>query len=101
MDEGIKIGPDTHQLVEQIFHQCKHTEQGFKTCQGVLQLAKKYGNDKVEQAACICLQYEFVSYRKLEYILSLHYFDHFTDDAEGQSSIATNHENIRGQSYYQ
>ena len=101
MDEGIKIGPDTHQLVEQIFHQCKHPEQGYKTCQGVLQLAKKYGNDKVEQASYICLQYEFVSYRKLEYILSLHNFDHFTDDPQGQSNIITHHQNIRGQSYYQ
>jgi transposase len=100
LEEGIKIGADTHRLVEQILHQCKHPEQGYKTCQGILQLAQKYGNAKVDQAAAICLQYEFISYRKLERILSLNYLEHLTNEVDDLTTIPVKHENIRGQSYF-
>lgn len=100
LTEGIKIGSNTLRLITQIFHQCKHPEQGYKTCQGVLQLAKKHGNDKVEIAAGICLKYEFVSYRKLEYILSLDYAKIIESEQEDEIQLNLFHENIRGQSNY-
>jgi len=50
----------------------------------------------VEQAATVCLQYEFVSYRKLEYIISLYNDPKFLSEQENETSIVLNHENIRG-----
>lgn len=98
--EGFKIGSNTQRFILQIFHQCKHPEQGYKSCQGVLQLAKKHGNEKVEIAAGIGLQYELVSYRKLEYILSLDYSKIIESEQENKIQLNLFHENIRGESNY-
>jgi transposase len=96
--ESFKIGENTHQLIGQIFGQFKHPEQAFKLCQGVLQLGKKHGKDHIEKAAEICLKYDFISYEKLKYLLKLNLSD-LKDTPEDQLPI--DHENLRGQSYYQ
>lgn len=99
-EKSLEIGQDTRMLIEQIFQQNKHPEQGFKTCQGVLHLAQKHGNDKVEQAASLCLEYDMVSYRKLEHIISLYNDPQFLSEEENESPIVLIHENLRGASYY-
>lgn len=96
--EGLKIGGNTHQLMGQIFGQFKHPEQGYKLCQGVLQLAKKYGKEHIEEAAEICLKYDFISYSKLEYLLKL---DLKSLKQMPENLLPIDHENLRGQSYYQ
>lgn len=101
MNQGMKIGPNTLRLIEQIFLQCKHPEQGFKTCQGVIQLALKNGNEKIEEAASICLEYDFISYRKLDKILSLRSDDLFSCSDKEPLQVDIEHENVRGHSYYQ
>jgi hypothetical protein len=87
-------------LVEQMFLQCKHPEQAFKACQGILQLASKYGNNRVEEASFICIQYDFVSYRKLDRILALTEKGLFASLNDDQQDINIEHKNIRGESYY-
>ena len=99
--QGTKIGPNTLVLVEQMFLQCKHPEQAFKACQGVLQLAVKYGNNRVEEASSICIQYDFVSYRKLDKILALADQGLFASLNDDQQDVNIDHKNIRGESYYQ
>lgn len=96
--EGFKIGENTHLLIGQIFGQFKHPEQAYKLCQGVLQLAKKYSKEHIEEAAEICLKYDFISYSKLEYLLKLDLKD-LKDLPEEQPTIE--HENLRGKTYYQ
>ncbi len=96
--EGFKIGENTHLLIGQIFGQFKHPEQAYKLCQGVLQLAKKYSKEHIEEAAEICLKYDFISYSKLEYLLKLDLKD-LKDLPEQQPTIE--HENLRGKTYYQ
>lgn len=96
--ESIKIGENTRLLIDQIFGQCKHPEQAYKLCQGVLQLAKKYGKEQIEEAAEICIKYDFISYNKLEYLLKLD-LKEFKDLPAEQIQII--HENLRGQDYYQ
>jgi transposase len=97
--QGQNIGSQTHQLITQIFRQCKHPEQGFKLCQGVLQLSKKYNHELMEQASEMCLQYDLISYRKLEYILS-HYQSIESAPHLGDPPQII-HDNIRGQNYFQ
>jgi transposase len=99
LEKSQQIGPNTQSLIQKIFYQSKHPEQGFKLCQGVLHLAKKYGHDQIEKAAQICVQYEFVSYRKLEYIVTT--YQKFNLDEDNLSPSAIQHENIRGASNYQ
>jgi transposase len=100
LNQGSSIGQNTAVFMRQIFVQCKHPEQGFKTCQGVLGLTRKYGNDRIERAAALCLQYDFVSYRKLENILSTKLDLSYTPESENQSQLSIFHDNIRGESYY-
>ena len=51
MREAAKIGPATIALVEAIMKAKPHPEQGFRSCLGILRLAKSYGAQRLE-AAC-------------------------------------------------
>lgn len=95
---GAKIGENTQLLITQILAQSKHPEQGFKLCQGVLQLEKKYGKQELELACEICIQYDFISYAKLEYVLK-NSLQEVKEGLLSEQKIA--HGNIRGEAYYQ
>lgn len=100
IQEAKKIGANAELFMQQTFVQSKHPEQAFRTCHGVLQLATKHGNDILDQAAGICMQFEFVSYNKLKHILSMDFQNiNWLDTPQEQLNLF--HENIRGQMYYQ
>ncbi len=84
--------------MSQISGQRHHPEQAFKLCFGVLQLAKKHGNSKLEEVAAICLQYDIITYNKLEYLFKID-LKNIEDRPEKQIKI--NHQNLRGAYYYQ
>lgn len=96
--KGLQIGPNTALFMSQVMSQAKHPEQGFHICQGVLQLAQKHGNHKIEEAAAICIYYELLTYSKLEYYLKVDKIEH---EIEQKNEVVIIHENIRGASYYQ
>jgi len=45
------IGPDTFHVIDRMLRACKVEEQSYKACMGLLQLSKKYGDERLE-AAC-------------------------------------------------
>lgn len=92
------IGNNTHMLMQAILQQGKHPEQSYKRCQGVLQLAKKYGHEKMEEASAVCIHYELITYKKLEFILSTNLNMSMLEEKPPAVNIM--HENIRGASYY-
>ena len=96
---ALEIGENTHILMQTILRQGKHPEQSFKRCQGVLQLAKKYGNHKMEEASTVCVHYDLITYQKLEYFLSIKLDMSMLE--EKPPVINLKHENIRGDTYYQ
>ena len=49
--EAGKIGPATVALVEAIMKAKPHPEQGFRSCLGIMGLAKSYGPERIEAAA--------------------------------------------------
>jgi len=99
IEQGTNIGSNTHLLMEQIFMGCKHPEQGFKLCQGVLNLASKHGNIRLDKACGLCLQYEFISYRRLVHLLSID-FEKIILEKEPETQLSIFHENLRGDKYY-
>jgi hypothetical protein len=100
--EGTRIGSNTALLIHQILGRSKHPEQSFKLCQGVLMLAKKHGNERIEEAAGICLQYDYVSYSRLENVLTLDIHSMLEGYNENETSPPPPiHENLRGPEYYQ
>ena len=50
-DDAARIGPATAALCEVIFEERSHPEQGFRTCLGIVRLARSYGNERLEAAA--------------------------------------------------
>src|SRR5207237_10462042 len=48
---GATMGPQTAALVEQILASRPHPEQGYRSCLGLLRLAKQYGPERVEAAS--------------------------------------------------
>ncbi len=97
--QGQQIGHQTKMLITRIFTLSKHPEQAFKRCQGVLSLSKKYDQQQMEHASTICLQYEYISYRNLEYILiNLDKLKLTEESVNPEPTIK--HNNIRGEDYY-
>ena len=50
MPEPRSIGPETEGLVIAVLHDRPHPEQGFRTCLGVLALAKSYDANRLDAA---------------------------------------------------
>ena len=94
------IGENICQLITQVLLTCKHPEQGFKRCEGILQLAGKYPSHQVEQAALLCIQYDYITYHKVKYLFE-NYEKLFLSETQSHvESPVTNHENIRGEKYF-
>ena len=93
-----KLGPGTHELCAAILRERPHPEQGFRSCLGILRLAKRYGDERLEQACVRCAGVRARSYRSVESMLR-HGLDR-TEASEPTPSPVTDHENLRGRNYY-
>jgi len=94
------IGPHTRALVEAIFADRPHPEQGYRSCLGILRLAKRYGDTRLEAACARALQVGARSYRHVESILK-HSLDRLPAAAEAaRDGVPVPHANLRGRDYY-
>jgi transposase len=94
-----KLGPATRQLADEILRERPHPEQGFRSCLGILRLAKRYGDDRVEAACRRALGVRARSYRHVESILKRGLDRTAPTDAE-TAPPPIHHENVRGRGYY-
>jgi transposase len=95
------IGPDTAKLVEAILTERRHPEQGYRSCLGILRLAKKYGVERLEAACARAVAVNARSYRHVDSILKngLDRVPVATADARPSPTPVT-HGNVRGRDYY-
>jgi len=90
----------TRALVEAIFADRPHPEQGYRSCLGILRLAKRYGDTRLEAACARALQVGARSYRHVESILK-HSLDRLPAAAEAaRDGVPVPHANLRGRDYY-
>jgi transposase len=94
--EAAAIGDDTAALVEVILHSRPHPEQGFRSCIGILGLAKRYDAERLDAACARALALGTRSYASVATILKNRQDNKPTDPQ--QPSLL--HENIRGSDYY-
>jgi transposase len=94
-----KLGPATRQLAGEILQERPHPEQGFRSCLGILRLAKRYGDDRVEAACRRALSVRARSYRHVESILKRG-LDRTAPTGSETASSPIHHENVRGRGYY-
>jgi transposase len=96
-----EIGPSTRTLVEAILAERPHPEQGYRSCLGILRLAKRYGHDRLEAACRRAVAVRARSYRHVDSILKsgLDRAGPLEGDAAPELEGLA-HENIRGGKYY-
>ena len=93
------IGPQTAALVEAILADRPHPEQGYRSCLGILRLAKRYGPARLEAACTRAGTVAARSYRHVDSILK-----HGLDQVPLSTAVPTArplvHEHVRGPQYY-
>lgn len=99
MREAEKIGSATLALFEAIMRAKPHPEQGFRSCLGILRLAKEYGADRLEAA---CRRGNDIGARSYGSIASIlrHGLDRTYAQEKDPDGAPIQHANIRGQGYY-
>ena len=100
IEEARQIGPATGQLVEATLAAKRHPEMGYRSCLGILRLAKDYPAERMEAAAGRALQARAFSSRSLESILKTQWDRVPLPSALAESPPALAHDNIRGADYY-
>jgi transposase len=96
------LGPQTAALARAILAERPHPEQGYRSCLGILRLAKRYGEARVEAACARAMVAGARSYRHVESILK-HGLDRAapTESTHASTQLPLVHGNVRGRGYYQ
>ena len=96
------IGAYTQAVSNKILESKPHPEQGYRSCLGLLVLAKKYGKSRLENACCYGFSKSLNTRKNIISILEngLDQCTFAQDTAQDTSYIAVPHDNIRGPHYY-
>ena len=92
------VGPQTAALVTAILADRPHPEQGYRSCLGILRLARAYEPARLEAACARALTAGARSYRHVAAILK-HGLDRVAPDRTTPTA-PRRHANIRGRAYY-
>ena len=91
------IGPQTHIVIDHLLSAQVAEEQAYRSCMGILQCTKKYGNERVEAACAKAVAMKSCTYSTISTILK-----------NGQDKVLSSpvykptprHENLRGSEAY-
>lgn len=100
---ALKIGVNTARLIDEVIQSYKIPEQGYRSCLGILRMEKKYGDDRLENAAIRALHLGAYRYKNIESILKNGLDKQPLAVPASESTAAktiTHHENVRGADYY-
>ena len=64
------IGPEVAALVGKVLDEGEHPEQGFKVALGIIDLHRKYGEERLQRACGRALEFRYHSYRAVKNILA-------------------------------
>jgi transposase len=98
VEHAKKIGCQTGNLVEQILESQQYPEQGYRSCLGIIRLARDYTALRLEKACQRALAIRAYSYRSVVSILKAKLDQQPVHPKAGQPSIV--HDNIRGGGYF-
>lgn len=97
IDLGAKKGIFVKQYIEKVLEQKQYPEQNYKSCIGILNLASKTSNERLENACKRALLYGVTGYNSIKNILEKG-LDRLEEVNKNLEPI--NHQNIRGADYY-
>jgi len=97
LERAKEIGENTYQLIEKVLARTLYLEQNFQSCQGILQLSRKVGPERLEMACKRALAYDKPSYTTIQTIL-----EKGLEKTGEETKIIKlpGHDNIRGNKYY-
>ncbi len=96
--QAAQVGPNVEAFVEGVMRQRKHPEQGYRTCLGVLRLAKAFGKTRLDAGCERAIEINAHSYSSLHSILK-NGLDR-QSLARATEEPAITHPNIRGAGYF-
>lgn len=96
-----QIGANTQIVVQKIFDDKPHPEQGYRSCKRLISVVKKYGEARLEQACTYGVLQGAYSSKSIVSILENNLDQSMlTNEVKTVSAPALAHENIRGSQYY-
>ena len=99
IEEAQQVGPSTGQLVEAILAAKRHPEMGYRSCLGILRLAKTYPSERMEAAARRCLRARAYNFQSMDSILK-NQLDRLLLPVDPPQGSGVEHDNIRGAGYF-
>ncbi|MCK5537769.1 MAG: IS21 family transposase [Bacteroidales bacterium] len=99
IDWAASIDKSVELLIVNILERKKHPEQAYKSCIGILSLAKKVGNLRLTNACKRALDYNIYNYKIIQNILNKG-LDLLPEEQSDEESKLPDHKNIRGNEYY-
>ena len=99
IEEAQQTGPNTGQLVEAILAAKRHPEMGYRSCMGILRLAKTYPAERMEAAAQRALRARAYNFQSMDSILK-NQLDRLPLAGDPPVPAAVEHDNIRGADYF-
>lgn len=98
---ALKVGINVELFMTGLFQQGDYPEINYKRAGGILQLAKTYGNQRVDKACLRAVYHDAYSYQMIKNILKNNMDDHQLEERQNETSHIPDHENIRGANNYQ
>ena len=96
-----QVGTATTRLVKHLLECKPHPEQGYRSCLGLLNLSKRYGNIRLEKACERAWQLGARTRRSVDSILSHNLEEQPTNNENIKiSEHSIQHENLRGKNHY-
>ncbi|MGH9124317.1 MAG: IS21 family transposase [Acidimicrobiales bacterium] len=93
------VGPATAELVEKILESRPHPEHAYRACLGLMNLAKRYGNERVGAACERALAAGAISYSSVKSILAEN-LDRLALPEPTAAPTPPEHDNLRGAHYW-
>ena len=79
-----------------------HPEQGYRACLGLMRLGRDYGDERMEAACRRALALDACTYRSIQSILKTKLDQQpLPGQDEAPPALVSDHDNIRGEAYYQ
>jgi len=99
IEDAQQTGPYTGQLAEAILAAKRHPEMGYRSCLGILRLAKTYPAERMEAAARRCLRARAYNFQSMDSILK-NQLDRLPLPGDPPVQAAVEHDNIRVADYF-
>ncbi len=96
---GERVGVATAAVVRWQMEHRKHPEQGYRSCLGLMRLARQYGHDRLEAACARAQSIRAPHYGSVKSILACG-LDRQDSLLDASTTPMPSHDNVRGPGYY-